>query len=92
MAQVPQLLGLPATQLTQFGILQMKHAPLLGKELKGGRQAEHPVLGVAAQVLQGEEHMLQAPLEGLYPVAQVPQKLLLEQVKQLATLHVKQLA
>ena len=92
MAQVPQLLALPATQLTQFGTLQIKHNPLLGRLLKGGKQAVHPVLGATAQALQGEEHIVQTPLDIVYPVAQAPQKLLAEQVKQLATLQVKQLA
>lgn len=52
----------------------------------------HPVLGATAQALQGEEHIVQTPLDIVYPVAQAPQKLLAEQVKQLATLQVKQLA
>ena len=70
----------------------MKQAPLLGKLLKGAWQAEQPVLGEVAQALQGEEHIVQTPLDRVYPVAHPPQKLLLEHVKQLATLHVKQLA
>jgi len=91
-AQVAQLLGLPATQIAQFGTLQIKQAPLLGTLLNGDKQAVQPVFGEVAQALQGEEHIVQVPLDNVYPVAQLPQKLLLEQVKQLPTLQVKQLA